>query len=318
MLRIVFSRALFMIWSLELMRNTVQRVNANNTRIILERKATCLYNQSQNNWNSCFNFISVYGSGWDLKSDRMFVLSVFGHQSPSLASLPGHQVNHLIWVDSSLMALLELPLAMLTWSSLPYWLSKNHLIWVDSIPVVSLGLHAVCPLEFPLSLLYRTVSDYYIFCIYCILFHSVMIIPSFCTPMIWFCTVRSFCSTISAFRLNSVFFSLFSQILQFNACSVNFQFSSFIQLLFDYCSVFWSWKCIPGILILERSSNHHLVYILESINIKSSTRLAYFRLHWVAWRLIATIDVRWDIQNQFLWLGLRRTRQCCLHRQSMM
>ncbi len=59
------------------------------------------------------------------------------------------------------------------------------------------------------------------------------------------------------FRLDSVSFLLFSENIQFKCLC---QFSSVqhycliivsisIQLLFDYCSVFWSWKCIPVILI---------------------------------------------------------------------
>ncbi len=50
--------------------------------------------------------------------------------------------------------------------------------------------------------------------IYCILFHSVTLIDLllFNDSIL---TVQFFCSTISAFQLDSVFFSLFSQIFQF-------------------------------------------------------------------------------------------------------
>ncbi len=54
--------------------------------------------------------------------------------------------------------------------------------------------------------------------------------------------------------------------------TVRYYFWIRIQLLFNYCSVFWSWKCIPGILILLttticRDNKHH-----------TRTRFDYFRL----------------------------------------
>jgi hypothetical protein len=60
-----------------------------------------------------------------------------------------------------------------------------------------------------------------------------------------------------AFLLALVFFSLFDQIfspnvcfqLTFNSATLFTHCSVTIWLLFDYCSVFWSWKCIPDILI---------------------------------------------------------------------
>ncbi len=59
----------------------------------------------------------------------------------------------------------------------------------------------------------------------------------------------------------------FSSATLFNHCLI------IIQLLFDYCSVFWYWKCIPIILIpitttICRVNKHH-----------TSARFAYFRLN---------------------------------------
>jgi hypothetical protein len=116
-----------------------------------------------------------------------FPLSIFGHQSPGPASLPGHHKNHLIGVESSLTASLEIYLSFecllaiahavqpprlaitrTIWldSSLtvPTWVAFGHrsrgpaslpdyrqnlLIWVDSIRVVPLAFYANSPLSFP-------------------------------------------------------------------------------------------------------------------------------------------------------------------------
>ncbi len=67
---------------------------------------------------------------------------VFGHRSPGPASLHGHHENHLIWVDSSLMALVIFSLVVSSFeclrppphsgpASLPGH-HESHLIWVDS------------------------------------------------------------------------------------------------------------------------------------------------------------------------------------------
>jgi hypothetical protein len=111
---------------------------------------------------------------------------------------PGHHKTHLIWVNSSLMAPLELSLVFkhlwppLMRSSLLPDSPENYLLWVDLIRTVPFGLHADSPLE----LLFRTVSA--LLCIVHILYivPSATIIHQLCFAIIWFCTVWFFCSTI--------------------------------------------------------------------------------------------------------------------------
>ncbi len=141
-----------------------------------------------------------------VESFSNFHLSSFGHQSSGLAYSLTTTRTIWIWVDSSLVVPLELSLVWVSlatgqlvqppclaititiwsewtqalstpWSclwptlmqsSLLVLLSENHLIWVDLFRVSPLGLHAVCPLEFTLSFICRTVLDYlHIVCIYC-------------------------------------------------------------------------------------------------------------------------------------------------------
>jgi hypothetical protein len=98
---------------------------------------------------------------------------------------PGHHKTHLIWVDSSLMAPLELSLVFkhlwppLTRSSLSPDCPENYLLWVDLILTFPFGLHADSPLE-----LLRTVSAS--LCIVHILYivHSATTIHQFCFAII--------------------------------------------------------------------------------------------------------------------------------------
>ncbi len=61
---------------------------------------------------------------------------------------PDHEKNHLIWMDSSLMAPLELSLVLSVFGHRSYGPAsppdcpENHLIWVDSIWTVPLYHHA--------------------------------------------------------------------------------------------------------------------------------------------------------------------------------
>jgi hypothetical protein len=76
-----------------------------------------------------------------LKSFFGFHLSPFGHHSSRPTSLPDHHKNHLIWVDTSLMAPIELLLVTTHAAQPPDDYLKNHLIWLDSIQIVPLGFH---------------------------------------------------------------------------------------------------------------------------------------------------------------------------------
>jgi hypothetical protein len=84
-----------------------------------------------------------------------------------------------------------------------------------------------------------------------------------------------YCASIVyiVFRLDSIFISLFSKSLQFK-CLFQLTFSS--TVLFDhcsnYCSVFWSWKCIQGISIPLSTT----IYWVNKHHTR--TGLTYFRL----------------------------------------
>ncbi len=151
------------------------------------------------------------------------VLSVFGHWATGPASLCGHHENYLIWVDSSLMSPLEL-LWPLPHGSSASCLTISRTIWSEWLGSDSpTWLLRNFSLEFPLRFIYRTVSDNFI--IYDLL-HTVSffatIINLFCSLMMHFCTVWLFCSIVFAFDY---------------------------WLIICYCSLFWCWNCIPGILI---------------------------------------------------------------------
>jgi hypothetical protein len=137
-------------------------------------------------------------------------------------------------------------------------------------------------------------------CIYCIFFHSATIIHFFWSLMIQFCTIR--------FLLFNCF-ALFDLIVS-HSITV---WLLLYRLLFDYLdhsSLFCYWKCIPGIWCCF--FNHHLKPKVNKHQIKYKARPQYFHLSIrdtrVSWRPIATIDISWDIWNQFLLLGSRRAR----------
>jgi hypothetical protein len=51
--------------------------------------------------------------------------------------------------------------------------------------------------------------------------------------------------------------SLFNSTLLFNDCSI------IVQLFFDHCSVFRSWKCIPGILVPLSTTSTESINIIQ-------------------------------------------------------
>ncbi len=65
----------------------------------------------------------------------------------------------------------------------------NHLIWVDPILIVPLGCHAICPREFPLRFICRTVYACWLLClivwVYCLHYHI-----TFCSLMSYSSIVR--------------------------------------------------------------------------------------------------------------------------------
>ncbi len=144
--------------------------------------------------------------------------SVFGHQSHGPASLPDHQENHLIWVDSSLIAPLELPVA------------NAHAVQPPRLTIQEPSdLSGLSPSNLPLDFMHFVHLSYpcaslvgwsmIIVCIYCI------------------------------FNSNSV--SLFSQIIQ---CKYPFQFSfnSVICSLFNHYLIIV--QLLFSILMLEMYS----------------------------------------------------------------
>jgi hypothetical protein len=119
--------------------------------------------------------------------------------------------------------------------SLPAWLSREPCdlsgLGLDSPPGPSCSL--------PLELLFRMVYAYCILCTHCILFKYYV---TFCFSMIHFTVDRIF------------LFNCFKN-------PIIAVYHQYILLLFDYCLLFWSWKCIQGISILLTS------IIYKSINI---------------------------------------------------
>ncbi len=138
--------------------------------------------------------------------------------------LPGHHENHLIWVDSSLIAPLELALSFecLFFACLSTRPSSRltvpRTIWSeftgsDRSPLACSKILLEC-------LLRKLTYIYYAFIAY------------------------------SALQLTSVFLFFVQSNLQ-SKCSFQLTCSSrvIVQSLFNYCSVFWSWKSIACILI---------------------------------------------------------------------
>ncbi len=79
-----------------------------------------------------------------------------------------------------------------------------------------------------------------------------------------------------------------------------------VRLLFDYCSVFWSWQCIPGV------SNSLSTTIYEPMNILQVQNLPTFIVAQGFQKPIATIDINWDLR---LWDWGRQDSTssiCCL------
>ncbi len=121
--------------------------------------------------------------------------------------LPGHHKNHLIWVDSSLMVILELSLVL---SAFGYYsrfpascMTVLRTIWSEwtrsgQFPLAFLQFSSWEPF------LGRSMIIVHTLCIHCVLFHSIAIIHSFCSSMIQF-----FCSTISALDYWSIILFLF-------------------------------------------------------------------------------------------------------------
>jgi hypothetical protein len=72
---------------------------------------------------------------------------------------------------------------------------------------------------------------------------------------------------------STLFFCSFKYFIQMHCFQLTFKlWNTIAWILFDYCSVFWSWKCIPGILIPL------LTTIDKSINIIQVQEL--FRTLW--------------------------------------
>ncbi len=154
----------------------------------------------------------------------------------TLSSLPpGHHENHLICVPPLTHLVFEHLWPPLTRYSLLSDCPKNHLIWVDSIRAVLLGLWKFSPLTAFLGWFTYIVHWAFLY-----VSHSISI--KFLSMFIWI-----FNSTVHLW--------------------INFQFST---KLFDDCSFFWSWKCIPGISI-PLWSNH--VITIFSLSYKYKTHL---------------------------------------------
>ncbi len=111
----------------------------------------------------------------------------------------------------------------------PDWL-ENHLTWAHSVLVVPLGLHAVCPREFPLSFICRTIPDYYTLWasfVYCFIVRQLFIY----SVLEWqFCTILLL--LLNCVIINSVEFCF----IWFHCISVNYCFITAWKL-FDYCLI---------------------------------------------------------------------------------
>ncbi len=82
----------------------------------------------------------------------------------------------------------------------------------------------------------------YIMCIHSILFHSVAIIRFICSSMIQLCTLPFL--LFNCFIIYSVEFCVIqSHCFLLDYCLIT------VWSLFDYCLLYCSWKCIPGIAI---------------------------------------------------------------------
>ncbi len=113
---------------------------------------------------------------------ELFSNSLFESFWPRSSLPPDYHENHLIWVDLSLKAPFELPLATahLVQPPGPAWLSESHLIWVDWIAVFSL------PFDFmqsvPLSSLWASFVGRSLFIVYALIvyyLHSATLFHSF-------------------------------------------------------------------------------------------------------------------------------------------
>jgi hypothetical protein len=131
---------------------------------------------------------------------------------------------------------------------------ENHLLWVDSVPAVTISHHAVCPLEFPLSFIWR----WSLIVVYCLHLH---ILHCFILQQLFIYTVLQW------FILHCLipFVQLFHPQLQFDYCLIIVHYSD----LGNVFRVFWSRnkKTLPIIIKYSQASKHH-----------TSTRLTYFHL----------------------------------------
>ncbi len=165
-----------------------------------------------------------------------FPLSIFGPRSPSPASLPGHHENHLIWVDLSLMAPLELRL--FHWVSFSHsWLGPASLPGHHNDHLSGLERHGP-PLSHHWPPLMRSNLTAW-----------QPWKPSDLSGLSPGSTPWISCRFVLKFPLSFHYdgFCLFNDFILFTFCVV-------FSLLFCYClnslnTVFWSWKGIPGISI---------------------------------------------------------------------
>ncbi len=187
-------------------------------------------------------------------------LSVFYPPLTQSSLPPGHHENHLIWVDSSLMAHLERGLVFLSAidhrscgpASLPDCCEPSDLR--ASIQTVLLGLHA--DFSFELSLGWYTLVEYCAFIVYCLHFALQSVFQWLILQLLEY-----FCSTVWQLIIADII-----SIVQFNYFLLDY--SSFTVSLL---SLFWSWKCIPGIWSLTEVTN---TCNLDSINIILGPRRA--------------------------------------------
>ncbi len=161
-----------------------------------------------------------------------YVLNVpRSHQTPGPASLPGHHKNHLIPMDSSLMAPLELPLAT-AYGVQPPHLPVLRTIWSERTqswqsPLTFMQfVHLTSPWA---SFGGRSLIIIYCASIVCVSFCDGY--HTFCSSISRFCTVQFFCSTISHLDLIQLSFLCSVKFISSMLVSVNFQFSSIVWLL---------------------------------------------------------------------------------------
>jgi hypothetical protein len=142
---------------------------------------------------------------------------------------PDHYENHMIWVDSSLMAPPWVSLVFRVFrhsleAQPPVQLFWDPVTWVDLMRTVPPWL----AVKYPLGCLFRTVDTYFLLCIYILHFYSLQ--------LSFFCSVKSSVKILVSVQLPVQQFGIKIVKLLINYCLIIVQYS-YPGSVFQ---VFWS------------------------------------------------------------------------------